>query len=216
MTALLKKEFSLCLHPTAIIFLSFAALVFVPNYLYEVMFFFSGLSVFFICMSARENGDLAFTCSLPVKKRFVPLARISAAAVLQCALLLLTAGCIAVKQAVYPKWLLVNLAGNSANLAFLGVGAFLLGVFNLAFFPLHYKDPGKVGVPFAVSSAVQFAFITALAVIRHFPFYAPLASPDFEYCGVKLAVLFGGIALYFAMTALAARLSTSRFEKVDL
>ena len=216
MKALLKKEFSLCLHPTAFVFLSFAALVFVPNYPYEVIFFFSGLSVFFICMTARENDDLAFTCSLPVKKRSVPLARILLAVLFQCALLLLTALCILVKQTTFPAELLVNAAGNSANLAFCGFGALVLGTFNLVFFPLHYRDPRRVGVPFLISSAAQFALIGCLVAVRHLPFYAPLTMPDCADYAVKLAVLLVGLTLYCAMTACAAWLAMKRFEAVDL
>ena len=216
MKALIKKEFSLCLHPMAVVFLSFAALVFVPNYPYEVIFFFSGLSVFFICMAARENGDLAFTCSLPVRKRSIPLARIIVAVMFQCALLLLTALSIVMKQAFFPDELLVNLVGNSANLAFCGFGALLLGVFNLVFFPLHYKNPTKIGVPFVISSVVLFLFIGVMIAIRQFPFYAPLLAPDFVNYGVKLAVLLCGLVLYCIMTALAAWLSGKKFERVDL
>ena len=216
MTALLKKEFSLCLHPTAFVFLCFAALVLVPNYPYEVIFFFSGLSVFFTSQAARENGDAAFTCSLPVKKKDVPLARILACVSFQCALLFLTAVLIAVKQTTYPEAMRVNLAGNSANIAFCGFGALVLGAFNLTFFPLHYRDPNKVGVPFVISSAVQFALIGLLVLLRHLPYAAPLASPDPESCGLKLAVLLTGLALYCAMTALAAFLSMKKFEKADI
>ncbi len=216
MRPLIQKELSLCLHPTEIVFLCFAALVFVPNYPYEVIFFFAGLSAFFHCMSARENGDLAFTCALPVRKRDVPLARIAVAVLFQCILLLLTALCIAVKQLTFPAELLVNRAGNSANLAFCGFGALLSGAFNLAFFPMYYKDPNKVGVPFVVSSAVQFALIAVMVALRQFPFYAPLASSDLSHCGMKLAVLLGGLALYCALTALSAWLSMKRFERVDL
>ena len=216
MKALIKKEFSLCLHPTAFVFLTFAALTFVPNYPYEVIFFFSGLSVFFISLTARENGDFAFTCSLPVKKRDVPLARIIAAATFQCALLLLTAVCIAIKQTMLPDEMLINLAGNSANLAFCGFGALVLGAFNLTFFPLHYRDPHKVGVPFVISSAVQFVLIGCLVALRHLPFYAPLVSPDPANLGVKLAVLLGGLLFYAVMTACAAMLSMRKFEKAEL
>ncbi len=216
MKALIKKEFELCLHPTAVIFLLFAALVFVPNYPYEVIFFFSGLSVFFICTAARENGDAAFTLTLPVKKREVPLARIFVVLVLQCALLTLTAACIAVKQAFFPRETLVNLASNSANLAFCGFGALLSGVFDLAFFPLYYKDPRKVGAPFAVAAALQLTAAGALIVLRHTPFFEPLTPPDFLNGGVKLAVLFGGLALFGVMGFAAARLSAENFEKVDL
>ncbi len=216
MKALLKKEFSLCLHPTAFVFLLFAAFVLVPNYPYELIFFFSGLSVFYISLAARENGDLAFTCSLPVKKRDVPLARIVAAVIFQCALLVLTALCIVVKQTTFPEAMLINLVGNSANLAFCGFGAILLGAFNLTFFPLHFSQPNKVGVPFAIALAVQFCLIGLMILIRHLPFYGPLVLPDPKYSGVKLAVLFAGLALYFAMTALSAWLSGKRFEQVDL
>lgn len=216
MKSLIRKEFSLCMHPTAFLFLSFAALVFVPNYPYEVIFFFSGLSVYFISLAARENGDVTFTCTLPVKKRNVPLARILVAVTLQCALLLLTALCIAVKQMTFGDEMLINLAGNSANLAFCGFGALLAGAFNLTFFPLHYRDPNRVGVPFAISAAVQFVLIVAMVAIRQFPFYLPLTLPDPLNCGVKLAVLFGGLTLYCIMTVLAAWLSLKRFEKVDL
>ena len=216
MKALIKKEFSLCLHPTAFVFLTFAALVFVPNYPYEVIFFFSGLSIFFISLSARENGDLAFTCSLPVKKRNVPLARIIVAAMFQCALLALTAICIVIKQASFPEALLVNLAGNSANLAFCGFGALLLGAFNLTFFPLHFSRPNTVGVPFVISSAVQFALIGLLILVRHLPFAAPITTPDPESYGIKLVVLSAGLFLYVIMTVLAAQLSMKKFENVDL
>ena len=143
MKALIKKEFFLCLHPTEYIYLLFAALILVPNYPYELIFFFSGLSVFCASLSARENGDLAFTCSLPVKKRDVPLARIAVTVIFQCALLALTAVCIAVKQTIFPEGLRINLVGNSANLAFCGFGALVLGAFNLTFFPLYYRDPTK-------------------------------------------------------------------------
>ena len=56
MLNLIKKEIALCMHPTAFIFLFFAVLVFMPNYPYEVIFFFSCLSIFFSCMMTRENG----------------------------------------------------------------------------------------------------------------------------------------------------------------
>lgn len=75
MLNLIKKEIALCMHPTAFIFLFFAVLVFVPNYPYEVIFFFSCLSIFFSCMMTRENGDIAFSCALPVKKRAYSLCK---------------------------------------------------------------------------------------------------------------------------------------------
>ena len=153
---LVKKELSLCMHPTAFIFLSFAVLVFVPNYPYEVIFFFSCLSVFFCCMMARENGDIAFSCALPVKKEHIPLAKMLVVIGLQCAILLLVGAMGAIKGAVLPAEQYVNQAGISANLALVGNGAVLLGVFNLIFFPRYFKAPEKIGVPFVIGAVAVF------------------------------------------------------------
>ena len=49
MLNLIKKEIALCMHPTAFIFLFFAVLVFMPNYPYEVIFFFS-------CLRSANRG----------------------------------------------------------------------------------------------------------------------------------------------------------------
>ena len=135
MLNLIKKEIRLCLHPTAFIFLSFAGLVFVPSYPYEVIFFFSCLSVFFGCMMARENGDISFTCTLPVKKEHIPLAKMSVIFGLQCIILFLVGIMGAIKGAIFPIEQYFNYSGISANLVLVGNGAILLGIFNLIFFP---------------------------------------------------------------------------------
>lgn len=217
MLKMLKKEFTLCLHPTAILFLFMAFMVFIPNYPYEVIFFFSGLSIFFICLTARENGDLAFSCLLPVKKSLVPLARILMAVILQTVLLVLTAVAITVKQLVLPADMQVNLAGNMANIAFLGFGAIVCGVFNVTFFPLHFKRPDKVGVPFVVASAAVFVLIGILIVLRWtVPFFSEtICTVDPTNIVSKIIVLVVGLCLYALMTVCAAIVSVKHFEKVD-
>ena len=218
MKQLLKKEFSLCLHVTGIVFLLFCAFVFIPNYPYEVMFFFSGLSVFFISLTARENGDTAFSCTLPVRKGQVALARVLFCAIFQVALLLLTGVAVAVKETCFPQSVQLNLAGSTANLALLGHGGVLLGLFNLIFFPWHFKDPTRVGLPFFVGALAQFFVIGLLIVLRFVcPVYCDLlVAPDPEHMGVKAIFFSVGIAFYVGATALAAYLSVKRFEKTDL
>lgn len=218
MNKMLKKEFSLCLHPTAILFMALSVLVFVPNYPYEVIFFFSGLSTFFICLTARENGDVAFSCFLPVKKSHVPLSRILMTVILQCTLIVITANMVTIKEVAFPHDLQVNLAGNMANLAFLGFGTFILGVFNIIFFPLHFKSPDKVGVPFVLASVAIFVIITLLIVLRWtVPFFSQtLLTVDPENIGSKVIVLVVGLVLYALLSVAAAWVSIKRFEKVDL
>lgn len=215
---LLKKEFSLCLHLTSIMFLAFCAFVFIPNYPYEVMFFFSGLSVFFVCLTARENQDAPFTCTLPVKKRQVAISRVLFCAVFQIALLILAGITTAIKETYFSVEAQVNLAGSTANLAFLGHGGLLLGIFNLIFFPWHFKNPTKVGLPFVTAAAVQFIVIALLIVLRFSaPVYSDLlVSPDPANMGVKAIFFCVGIAFYFGATALSCYLSSRQFEKTDL
>lgn len=218
MLKLLKKEFSLCLHATSFVFLAFCAFVFIPNYPYEVMFFFSGLSIFFICLTARENQDAAFSCTLPVRKRDIAAARVLFCAIMQTALLILAGLTVAIKETCFPAAAQVNLAGSQANLALLGHGGVLLGVFNLIFFPWFFKNPSKVGIPFVVASIVQFLIVGVLIVLRHAaPVYSDLlVTADPANMGVKAIFFSVGIAFYLGASALAAYLSARRFEKTDL
>lgn len=218
MLNLIKKEFALSLHATSFIFLLFCAFVLIPNYPYEVMFFFSGLSVFFVSLSARENQDACFSCTLPVKKSRVAVARIFFCGVFQIALWLLAGAMIAIKEAAFSAEAQINLAGSAANLALLGHGGVLLGLFNLIFFPWYFSDPKKVGLPFLVAAVAQFLVIAVLTVLRFAaPVYSDLlVSPDPANMGIKAVVLTVGIAVYLGATALACYLSARQFEKTDL
>ncbi len=215
---LIKKEFALSAHPTNYLFLAFCLFVLIPNYPYEVAFFFSGLGTFFVCLTARENGDLYYTCALPVKKGDVALARVLFCMIFQCALLLLTGIAVLVKEVCFPPEMQINLAGSCANLALLGHGGVLLGTFNLIFFPLYFRNPVKVGRPFVLASAVQFVAIAALCALRFTaPVYSDLlVAPDPANMAAKAAVFSAGIVVYAACSAAACVLSQRRFEATDL
>ena len=217
MVKLIKKELELCMHPTAFIFLSFAALVFVPNYPYEVIFFFSCLSVFFCCMMTRENGDISFSCALPVKKEHIPLAKILVTIGSQCIILLLVGIIGAVKGAVLPAEQYVNQAGISANLALVGNGAILLGVFNLIFFPRYFKSPDKIGVPFVIGAIVVFLLIGVFIVLRWVtPLYSTtLNELNTVNTGAKAAALIIGMAIYAIMSTISCKLSMRRLQEYD-
>ena len=217
MLNLIRKELALCMHPTAFIFLIFAALVFVPNYPYEVIFFFSCLSVFFCCMMGRENGDIAFSCALPVKKEHIPLAKMLVIFGLQGIILLFVGIAGAVKGAVLPAEQYVNQAGISANLALVGNGAVLLGVFNLIFFPRYFKAPEKIGVPFVIGAVAVFLLIGVFIVLRWAtPLYSvTLNGPNSENTGAKIIALITGLAVYAALSAASCKLSVKYFQKYD-
>ena len=218
MLNLIKKELSLCLHPTAFIFLFFAVLVFVPNYPYEVIFFFSCLSIFFCCMMTRENGDIAFSCTLPIKKEHIPFAKMIVVFGLQCIILLLVGIIGAIKGAVLPAEQFVNQAGISANLALVGNGAILLGIFNLIFFPCYFKKPDKIGVPFVIAAIVLFVLIGVFIVLRWVtPLYSiTLNGLNSESTGAKIVALAIGVAVYVVLSAISCKLSMKNKKKIDV
>lgn len=67
MKELLNKELKLVLHPTNILFIPLAFMLFIPNYPYLVIMFYTCLGVFFMCQFGRENNDVFFTMMLPVE-----------------------------------------------------------------------------------------------------------------------------------------------------
>ena len=212
MNKLLKKEFMLCFHQSVAIYMVFAFLVLIPNYPYEVLFFFASMFAFFTCLKARETGDLEYTLTLPVKRSQVPVARILFCVILQCIFVFISAVCVIVKQIVVPTEGLINYAGNSANTAMIGWGFIILGVFNLVFFPLHYRKTDKVGVPFLIASLALVVVVAILMACRFaLPAFEALNAPDPQNIGMKLGVLFGGMAFYAGSTAVTAWLSSKIF-----
>ncbi len=215
MKALLKKEFALCMHPASVLFVFLGALVLVPNYPAEVACFFSGLGAFFICLTARENGDAAFTVSLPVKKEQVAYARILHCTILQALQIAFMAICTALKCSLFPTQ---NYAGMDAGIAFFGEAFLLYGLFDIIFFPWYFSDVTKVGVPFIVAGVAQFVVILIVIVLTYVcPFVRDcLDNSDASYLGAKLGVLFVGLALYLACAAAATVLSGRAFKRADV
>ena len=218
MLNLINKEFKLCVHPTNFVFLFFAALLFVPNYPYEVVFFFSSLSMFFYCLTSRENNDLQFTCSLPVKKGNIPIARIFTSAVFQVVLIIFCLLTSIIKCSLFPAEMIINQAGISANFALVGNGAIMLGIFNLIFFPRYFKNPDRIGTTFVLSSAVLFIMVIIFIVLRWaMPMYSEvLNGPNAENTLSKVIYLLIGLMLYAVMTYASCKLSVKNFLKVDL
>ena len=85
MWKLLRKDFVLTMHPVTPFFLLLSAMVLIPNYPYSVVFFYTGLSLFFTCLAGRENRDIPYTLFLPVRRRDVVAARMAFAVCLQLA-----------------------------------------------------------------------------------------------------------------------------------
>ena len=215
MKQLLKKELQLALHPTCWVFLLLSAMVLIPNYPYYVIFFYTGLGVFFTCLGGRENQDVFYTMLLPVSRKQLVQARIGTVAALELLQMLAVIGFSLLRRALsIPP----NSAGMEANIALLGLSLIMLGLNHLVFFPVYYRNVRRVGAAFISGSAVVFLYIAAVETMAHtIPFVRDqLDTPDPEFLRQKLAVLAIGAVVYCVLTWISCRRSIRLFEKQDL
>ncbi len=212
---LLKKEFALCMHPTGYIMLGGAAFVLIPGYPYTVSCFYMGLAIYFICLTARENHDAAYTLTLPVSREEAVGARVLMSCCMELTQLVLIGLMIPVKNAIGA---MPNPAGLDAGVALIGDGLITFAIFNMIFFPLYYGDINKPGKAFLLASVAVFAWII-LGVVGTYvlPFFRDvLDRPDPACMSEKLLFDLGALALYLGGTALAVRRSARKFEETDL
>lgn len=215
MITLLKKEIRLAMHPTNILFLFLSAMVLIPNYPYYVIFFYTSLAIFFTCLDARENQDIAYSLLLPVRKSDVVRARFLFVVLFECLQAVTVVPFILLKQRLPIGQ---NAVGMEANPAFLGLGLLMLGFFNLMFFHVYYRNPNKVGKAFfagAVGSGVYMVIAEALAHVAPL-FRECLDTTGGEYVFHKSVTLIAGIIGYVLLTYLSYKKSGKVFDKIDL
>ena len=212
---LLKKEFRLCMHPTGYIMPLMSALVLVPGYPYAVCCFYTMLAIFFICLTARENHDAAYTLILPVSRRDAVHARILFCVCLEVFQLIAMGIFTLVKYAIGT---LPNPAGLDAGLAMAGEGMLVYALFNLIFFPCYFRDINKPGTAFILASAAVFLWIILEIVATYtVPFVQyQLDTADPANMGDKALFTLGAAALFAAGSYLAELRSVRKFETVDL
>ena len=215
MKHLLNKELRLAMHPAALIFLALSSMLLIPNYPLYVIFFYTSLGVYFICLSGRENHDITYTMSLPVTKRQLVRARILLAVLLEGSQLILAIP-FAILRANLPIG--ANLVGMDANIAFFGSSLLMLGVFNYVFFVSYYSAPDKVGRAFIFGSIAEAVYMLIAETMVHvLPFARDvLDSPDPKGFAAKLGFLVIGAAAFTLLTLLAEKRAAAHFEKLDL
>lgn len=212
---LLKKEFSLAMHPTVPVMMLLSSMILIPNYPYSVAFFYLTLSLFFTCLLGRENNDVVYSLTLPVTKRDVVKARFLFTVLLELLNILLAVPFIFLNNTLYSAG---NEAGMDASLVIIADGFIIFGLFNLIFFSSYYKNVSKVGISFVKASVVTFLYITAETVCCFAVPYVRdvLDTPGTVNLTDKLVVL--GIALVFflVITFTTYKRSVKAFIAQDL
>lgn len=216
---LLQKEICLCLSPINYIFLAFVSILCVPNYPRYIPFFYVTLNIFFIFNNAQINKDMVYSQILPIAKKDVVKAR----CLLVCFLEIVEFA-MSVPFAIIGAKILAtpNAAGINANFAFYGMAMIPLTLWHIVFFTIFYKKAERPWLPFLLASIVFFMAYIALDTMILFgrnsqvPFILKLDSLDSKNFPAQMPILFAGILFYFLGWIFTYKISTKRFEKVDL
>ncbi|MFA5422102.1 MAG: ABC-2 transporter permease [Bacilli bacterium] len=214
MKNLLKKEFLLSFHPTAAIFVAMAAMILIPDYPYYVAFFYGGLAVFFTCINGRENNDVFFSAMLPIRKSEIVRARYLYVLFVELAQIVIAIPFTIIRTG----YDMPNTVGMDANMAMFGIALIILGLFNLVFFAIYYKNVKKPGVAAIVASVVYFVVMSIAEVLVHIiPFLRDVIdTPDPLFWGYKLIFLGIGLVLYAVLTLISFFNSVKNFAKQDI
>jgi uncharacterized protein with PQ loop repeat len=215
MKNLLRKELLLSMHPTASIFLILSMMLIIPNYPYYVVFFYTGMAVFFTCLTGRENNDVFYSLTLPIAKKDIVKARFAFVILLQLAQMVIAIPFAIIRQSMSLPG---NQVGMDANITLFGLSLIMIGLFNYIFFGIYYKNVNKVGTAFVWSSIAVFVYMAIAEVCAHaVPFARDyLDTKDPQYLAYKLIVLIVGAIIYVLLTYVIYRKSVKSFEALDL
>lgn len=209
MKNLLYKELKLVVMPVNYIFLLFGAMFLIPKYPYMVAYFYTTLAIFFIFLNARENNDAMFSSLLPIRKSDIVLARCLTVAFWEILQIVISIPFALVSNRINDNFFL------SSNVAFFGISLGMFALFNAIYIPSYYKTGYKIG--FFVPCIATFAYMIVFESLAHFPVIGDyLCSVTAEGQLAQLPVLAAGIIVFFGGMVLTCRVSSRRFERVNL
>ena len=217
MKELLYKELKLATHPTTYLFLFLGTMLLIPSYPYYVAFIYTLLGIFFIFLTGRENKDILYTVSLPVRKRDVVKSRCLLVALIEIAQIICSIPFAIIGVRINPNPM-GNPVGIEANAAFFGLVLIMFALFNAIFLPMFYKSPTKVGTPLIAGSiAVTLYIVAAEAAVQAIGLLkTSLDTTNPAMLPRQLPVLVAGMIVFALGLWLTYRRSAQNFEQVDL
>ena len=215
MRNLLRKEFSLVIKPYYFLYTLFGALLLIPQWVYFVApMYLVFIALPNIIQTAKVQKDMEFTMLLPIRKSDAVRARVLAFATLEVAQIAVIAVFAALNIALYhmPNFLI------DPNVAYIGGVFAMFGVFNVVFFPMHYRTGFKLAVPLIVSitAIMLFAGIIEVLVATVPAVTHVLDGISSQALVAQIPVLLCGIVVFALLTWISIKISIKRFSKVNL
>lgn len=219
MRALIAKEIQLVVHPATYILMLLGALVLIPSWPYAVILLYGILIAFFNGLNAREGNDLSYSFSLPVSRHGLVRARVAVMMAIEVVVVAVMAVfvCLRIPLGINEAMATQPLVGLPANVSLLGFSLMAFGLFNAVFFPLYYRDPLKVGVPFILACIPTMVFGALFEAIPYLPFETcrAIGAVGFDHLGTQLCVLGVGIVAFAALGTVAEKLAARAFARYD-
>jgi hypothetical protein len=167
MSNLLYKELRLSVHWFFFLLpILLACLMFIPGWIYSFVFmYFFWISISQICAGYTARQDNSFNAMLPVTKKSIVQAKISAILIIQ-GIHIVTAlifGMIHNRLYGQANWFF------DINVAFFGMMILLYAIFNILFFPQYFKTAYFFGKPVILGVVVTliYSFILEFGVFKY-------------------------------------------------
>ncbi len=215
MKNLLYKDFRLAASPVMYAFLALTAMMLIPSYPYYVVFFYCCLGIFFTFQNARECRDAQYAATLPVRKRDAVKARLVMMTLVELLFVAVSVPFAVLNAKLIPEG---NAAGMDCNAALYGLVLLMLGLFNLTFAPIFYRDGRSVGKAFLIACTVMLVYILVCESSVHAVPWVKihLDNREAEFRALRLGILAAGAALFALLTWRACAVSQKLYERAEL
>jgi len=191
------------------------ALLMIPQWIFSIAFFyFFWITIPQILSNISINNDLEFSLLMPINKKSYVKSKILTISIIGLVHILIGMIVSIIHVLVYKT---PNFAFD-LNFAFFGIIFIIYGIFNLVLFPMYFKTGYKFGIPIIIANIVVFLIAGCIETLN---ILYPSINNIFEGTSstMKLCqfiILIIGILLYILSNYLAYKISSDRFECVDL
>lgn len=216
---LIRKDLSLLLHPTAIMFFVLACgMMFIPVYPRIVGFFYVLIAIMNIFTLDVQGRDHEFSGLLPVQKRESVLARVLTVALYEFTLLVLTVPCAFLASRFISNTGLENAAGMRINITLYALVLLGYAVYNLIVIPGAYHKQFKVQfrsfLGMLAFSVVSFGIENLVCRPHGGKLFLNGTSPA-ELLR-QLPILLGALAVFVIVNAIAYFIASRRYENAEI
>lgn len=214
---LMMKDFKIGIQPWVLIMpLLAGALMLIPGWFYFiVLLYFFWISIPNMFNEFKTQNDLMFTMMLSVTKKDMVKARVMVIAILEVLHIVIAMLFGLLTLHLYPH---VENFFFAPHMGFWGLCFIMFGIFNILFFPMHYKTAYKYGKGYTIAliAVMLYVGIIQWVGIQNSIVFNIFTGTGADNMVLQLSILIIGIAVFIVLTMIGCNISIKRFKKVDI